>query len=54
LFLFGKENIAGSLVLVVVIEIFLAATFFYAFLQSLHLHKFASIIGALSYAFVAI
>jgi hypothetical protein len=49
LFLFGKENIAGSLVLVVVIEIFLAATFFYAFLQSLHLHKFASIIGALSY-----
>ena len=42
---------AGSLVLVVVIEIFLAATFFYAFLQSLHLHKFASTIGALSYAF---
>jgi hypothetical protein len=31
LFLFGKENMAGSLVLVVVIEIFLAATFFYAF-----------------------
>lgn len=51
LFLFGKENIAGSLVLVVVIEIFLAATFFYAFLQSLQLHKFASTVGALSYAF---
>lgn len=51
LLLFGKENIAGGLVFVVITEIFLAATFFFLFLRTLLVNRFSAIVGAISYSF---
>jgi len=51
LMLFGAENLAYGIALMEITKIFSAGILFYLFLKKLNISNFASIIGAISYAF---